>query len=194
MGFSLAKNWWSLVIRGLVGIIVGVVTFIRPGMTLALLIFLFAAYALVDGIVDLAGAIHAIAARERWGALMLEGFAGIGAAVVAVLWPKMTLLVLIWVIAAWAIIIGIAEIAAAIRLRRHVSGEWLLVLRGVAAVIFGVLMAAVPHAGALVIAIWFGAFAFIFGIVLVALGFRLRSWDRTLHMGPHGPHIPAPAH
>lgn len=190
MGFGLARNWWSLVIRGFLGIAVGVLTFVWPGITLIALVFLFAAYALVDGVVNITGAVRSVAAHERWGVLLLEGLAGIAAAVITVFWPGITLLSLVLVIAAWAILTGVAEIVAAVRLRRHVSGEWLLALAGVASVVFGVLLASIPAVGALVIALWFGAYALVFGIILVVLGFRLRSWEHTLLPGGRM----APAH
>jgi uncharacterized membrane protein HdeD (DUF308 family) len=154
-------------------------------------VFLFAGYALVDGVVSIAGAVRAANAHERWGALLVEGIVGIAAAVITVLWPAITALTLVFVIAAWAIVTGILEITAAVRLRKYVSGEWLLLLSGVASVLFGVLIAAVPVAGALVIAMWFGAYALVFGVILVALGLRLRTWDRAL---PSDGRIPAPAH
>src|ERR1700687_3336855 len=94
-------------------------------------------------------------------------------------WPAITALALVAVIAAWAIVTGIAEIVAAVRLRKYISGEWLLALAGGASVLFGVLVAAVPLAGALVITLWFGAYTLVFGVILVALGFRLRNWDRA---------------
>jgi uncharacterized membrane protein HdeD (DUF308 family) len=176
MNFALARNWWSLVARGVLGILLGVVAFVWPGVTIGALVLLFGAYALIDGVVSLAGALRAAEAHERWGALLLEGIMGVLAAAATILWPAITTLVLVYIIAAWAIITGVAEIAAAIRLRRHVAGEWLLGLAGVVSVVFGLLIAAVPVAGALAIAFWFGAYAFIFGIVLLTLGFRLRRW------------------
>jgi uncharacterized membrane protein HdeD (DUF308 family) len=191
MRFALARNWWSLVIRGLLGIVVGMITFLWPVVTLAALVFLFAGYALVDGIVSLAGALRAAGAHERWGALLIEGIVGILAALATVLWPAITALALVYVIAAWAIVTGIAEIVAAVRLRKYISGEWLLVLGGIASVIFGVLIAAIPVVGALVIAVWFGAYALVFGAILIALGFRLRAWERTR---PAGDRVPSPAH
>jgi uncharacterized membrane protein HdeD (DUF308 family) len=191
MRFGLARNWWSLVIRGILGILVGVLTFVWPGITLAALVFLFAGYALVDGALNIAGAVRAVAAHERWGSLLLAGIFGIAAGVLTVVWPAITALALVYIIAGWAIVTGTLEIVAAVRLRRYISGEWLLALSGIASVLFGVLVAAVPAAGALVIAIWFGAYAFVYGVMLVALGFRLRSWARGL---PSGGTIPAPAH
>lgn len=155
------------------------------------LVFLFGAYALIDGIVSLTGAMRAVASHERWGALLIEGIAGIAAAALTVLWPGITALSLVLVIAAWSIITGVAEVVAAVRLRNYISGEWLLVLGGIASIVFGVLIAAVPVAGALVIALWFGAYALIFGAILVALGFRLRNWERTMFSSGR---VPAPAH
>ena len=191
MRLALATNWWSLVIRGFLGVAVGILTFLWPGITFTALVFLFAGYALVDGVVSLTGAIRAISAHDRWAALLVEGIAGILAAVITVIWPALTALGLVLVIGAWATVTGIAEIAAAVRLRRYISGEWLLALGGIASIIFGVLVAVVPVAGALVIALWFGAYAMVFGVMLMALGFRLRSWGRTIL--PDG-RIPAPAH
>jgi uncharacterized membrane protein HdeD (DUF308 family) len=169
----------------------GIITFLWPGITFMALVFLFAAYALVDGVVNLAGAIHAIAAHERWGALLFEGIAGIAAAVITFFSPGITALALVLVIAVWAILTGIAEIAAAARLRRLIPGEWLLAVSGVLSIVFGVLVLAVPFAGALVISLWFGAYALIFGVALVSLGLRLRTWDKTLFSRGA---VPAPAH
>src|ERR1700760_1650523 len=191
MTFALARNWWSLVIRGMLGIVIGLITFMWPSITLLALVYLFAAYALVDGVTSLAGAAHAAQAHERWAALLIEGLLGIVAAVITVLWPAITALSLVFAIAAWAILTGVAEVVAAVRLRRYISGEWLLALAGTASVVFGVLVAAVPLAGALVIAIWFGAYALVFGVMLLVLGFRLRTWERAL---PGHGRVPLPAH
>ncbi len=191
MGVALARNWWSLVVRGLVGIAFGVITFFWPGITLIALVFLFAGYALIDGVMSIVGALRAAARHERWATLVIEGIAGIGACAVTVLWPAITVLGLVIVIGAWAIVTGGFEVAAAIRLREYISGEWLLVLGGIASIIFGVLILAVPTAGAVVIALWIGAYAFVFGILQIALGIRLREFRGNLWSGPT---VPAPAH
>lgn len=191
MRIVLARNWWSLVIRGIAGILFGLLTFMWPGITLTALVFVFGAYALIDGVMSLVGAVRAAGANDRWAALLVEGIVGILAAIAAIVWPGLTALTLVYVIAAWALVTGIAEIAAAIRLRHEIHGEWLLALAGVASILFGVLLAAMPAAGALAIAIWVGAYALIFGIVVLALGFRLRSWLRGAHGGSP---MPAPAH
>jgi uncharacterized membrane protein HdeD (DUF308 family) len=191
MRVALARNWWSLVIRGLAGIAFGVITFLWPGITLAALVFLFAAYALIDGVMSIVGAVRAAERHERWGALVFEGLAGLAACALTVLWPTITVLALVIVIGAWAIVTGVLEIAAAIRLRQYISGEWLLALAGAASVIFGFLILFMPIAGALVVALWVGAYAFIFGIIEVVLGIRLRGFSG---LSLSGPAMPAPAH
>jgi len=175
----IAHNWWSVVLRGLFAILFGILTFAWPSITVDVLVLLFGVYALLDGIVNLAGAWRRSRAHERWGAFLFEGLAGLFAGIVAFAWPAMTAVVLVFIIAAWGIVTGIFELMAAVRLRRHIKGEWLLVLLGVASVLFGILLFAAPIAGALVIALWFGAYALVFGVLLVALGFRLRGWSRT---------------
>jgi uncharacterized membrane protein HdeD (DUF308 family) len=178
MPLVLANNWWSLAIRGVTAILLGILTLAWPGITVGALVILFGAYALIDGIVNIAGAWRASKAHERWGVLVIEGVVGVAAALVTFAWPAITAIVLVYVIAAWAIVTGIFEIAAAVRLRKHISGEWLLGLAGVASIVFGVLLMAAPLVGALVIAIWIGVYALIFGAMLVGLGLRLRAWSR----------------
>jgi uncharacterized membrane protein HdeD (DUF308 family) len=167
-------------------------TFAWPGITLASLVLLFGAYALVDGVFSIVGAVRAAQAHERWGVLVIEGLVGIIAAAITVAWPAITALALVFVIGSWAVVTGGFEIAAAIRLRKHISGEWLLGLSGIASVIFGFLLMIAPLAGALVIALWFGAYAFVFGILMLVLGFKLRSLRNSPFAGQ--PVMPAPAH
>jgi uncharacterized membrane protein HdeD (DUF308 family) len=184
MTFVLAENWWSLVIRGLVALIVGIIAFVLPGITLAALVILFGAYALIDGVVSFIGAWKASRTHERWGVLVLEGIAGILASVVTILWPGITAFALVVLIAAWALVTGAFEIAAAIRLRKYITGEWLLALSGIASIIFGFLMIVFPLAGALAIAYMVGIYALVFGVLLLALGFRLRGWAKSFPAAP----------
>jgi uncharacterized membrane protein HdeD (DUF308 family) len=186
----LVRNWWSIVFRGALGILFGLVTFAWPNITVGALVLLFGAYALVEGIVSIVGAVRAAEARDRWGALILEGLVGIAAAMITIAWPAITVLALAYLIAGWAIVSGALEIAVAVRLRKYISREWLLALGGAASTIFGVLIAIAPIAGALVIAVWLGAYAFVFGLIMVALGFRLRNWRDAPQAGPP---FPSPA-
>ena len=186
----LVTSWWSLVLRGVIAIIAGLVTFALPGITFAALVILFGAYALLDGILNIVGAWRAAERHERWVALLIEGFVGIGAAVVTALWPAITALALVVIIAAWALVTGALEIAAAVRLRKYITGEWLLALSGVASIIFGVLLAAFPYAGALAIALWIGVYLVIFGVLLVSLGLRLRGHAKHLGFAGSPAHAP----
>jgi uncharacterized membrane protein HdeD (DUF308 family) len=171
---GLARNWWALAIRGAAGIIFGILAFIMPGITLVTLILLFGAYAIIDGIFGLVAAFRGRAAEQPWWWLALEGLVSIGAGIVTFAWPGLTALVLVYVIAVWAVITGVLEIVAAIRLRQEISNEWWLVAGGVISVLFGVLLMAAPGTGALALVFWIGAYAVIFGALLVGLAFRLR--------------------
>ncbi|MCU1334869.1 MAG: hypothetical protein JWO19_450 [Bryobacterales bacterium] len=184
MPVLLAKNWWSLVIRGLVAILFGLVTFAWPGITLSALVLLFGAFAMVDGILSLLGALRASRNGERWTSLLIEGAVGILIGLITLFRPGITAVALVWVIAVWAIVTGALEIAAAMRLRRYIRGEWLLVLMGAASLIFGILCIIMPAVAALAITLWIGVYAIVFGALLIGLGFRLRTWTHTLGAGP----------
>jgi uncharacterized membrane protein HdeD (DUF308 family) len=172
---DLPAQWWSFILRGLVSILVGLVTFVWPGLTLAGLVLMFGAYALVDGVVNIAGAWHGIRSHDRWGAHLIEGIVGIIVAAITAVWPASTAIALVYLIAAWSLVTGVFEIIAAVQLRKHISREWLLALSGVISIVFGMLLMIAPLAGALAIALWFGVYAFIFGIILIGLGIKLRS-------------------
>jgi uncharacterized membrane protein HdeD (DUF308 family) len=179
---AVAQNWWLLALRGVLAILFGIIAFVWPGITLLVLVLLFGAYALLDGVFSIVAAFSDRASKQRWWVLLLEGLLGIAAGIIAFLWPGMTAFALVYLIAAWAIITGVLEIAAAIRLRQEIEGEWLLALGGVASIIFGVLMVIWPGTGALALVWLIGAYAIVFGVLMIALAFRLRSWGRT-HRG-----------
>jgi len=174
----LADRWRTLVLRGVAAVIFGVLTFIAPGASLFALVVLFGAYAIVNGFLNLVLAARTPGGEPRWGSLVFESIASIFAGALTLLWPGITALVLLLVIAGWAIATGIAQVIAAVRLRKQIRGEWLLALSGVLSVAFGVLLLLFPRAGALAVVIWIGAYAIAFGALLIALGLRLRSWGR----------------
>jgi uncharacterized membrane protein HdeD (DUF308 family) len=171
----LARNWWALALRGLFAVLFGVLAFALPGVTLAALVILFGVYSLVDGIFALVTAVRAAETHERWWLFALEGLAGIVAGLITFLWPGITALVLLFLIAWWAIITGIFEIAAAVRLRKEISGEWALALGGAASVVFGLLLLFRPGVGALAVIWLIGTYAVVFGLLLLMLAFRLRG-------------------
>ena len=179
---TLTRNWGWVALRGVVAILFGVLTLFNPGITLAALVLFFGAYALVDGVFMVVSAIANRHGQPRWVTLLIGGLLGIAAGLVTFYMPGITTVVLLMVVAAWAIVTGIAEIVAAIRLRREITGEWVFVLAGLLAVAFGAILIARPAAGALAMVLWIGAYAVVSGILLIALSVRLRSWGR-MHVG-----------
>jgi len=175
---TLVRNWWVVVLRGVARILFGLTTFFAPGISLAVLVLFYGAYALVDGILALVSVIWDRGARGHWWLLVFEGIAGIAAGVITFLWPGITAIALLYVIAAWALVTGAFEIAAAIRLRKVIDDEWLLVLSGILSIGLGILLLLYPGAGALAVVLWIGAYAFVFGTLLLILGLRLRSWGK----------------
>jgi uncharacterized membrane protein HdeD (DUF308 family) len=172
----LTRYWWAVALRGAAAVIFGLVALIWPGITLLVLVLLFGAYAIVDGLFALGTAVFggsSAAGRRVW--LVVEGVVGILAGIVTFLWPDITTLVLLFMIAAWAILTGVLEIVAAIRLRREMKGEWLLALGGVLSVVFGILLVAWPATGALAVVFLIGIYAIVFGVALLALALRLRQ-------------------
>ena len=169
----LARHWWALALRGVFAVLFGLLTFLIPGITLLTLVLLFGAYAILDGIFDI---ISAVKAPGRHRPLVLEGVVGIIIGILTFIWPGITTMVLLYLIAFWAIFTGILEIVAGIRLREVIANEWLLILMGVLSVLFGFLILIFPGAGALAIVIWIGAYALLFGIMLIALAFLLRRF------------------
>jgi uncharacterized membrane protein HdeD (DUF308 family) len=176
---ELPRHWWVLALRGLAAIVFGILAFIWPGVTLSVLILLFGAYAIVDGVLALYAALRS-GGKHVW-APLLEGVVGIVAGLVAFFLPGLTALALLFVIAAWAILTGILEVIAAVRLRQVISNEWMLIFSGVLSVVFGLLLIAQPGAGALAVVWLIGIYAIIFGIAMLALAWRLRGMQEQHH-------------
>ena len=164
-----------LIVRGILGILIGMLAVFWPGLTIAVLVGMFALYALIDGLTNLILGLTRSPRQERSWPMAIQGLVGIAAAILTFIWPVVTALALVMFIASWAVVTGILEIDAAIRLRRVITGEWLLMLSGILSIVFGVLVLAFPLAGAVSIAWMLGAYAFASGVVLVTLGVRLRS-------------------
>jgi uncharacterized membrane protein HdeD (DUF308 family) len=164
-----------LLIRGVLAVGVGLLAMLWPALTLAFLVGLFGAYAFFDGITNLALGLRRTDGRERSWFRVFQGIAGIAAGVLTFVWPGVTALVLLAWIAVWAIVTGALEIAAAIRLRHEIEGEWRLALGGSLSIIFGAVLVASPALGALGLAWALGAYAAAMGILLVVLAIRLRT-------------------
>ncbi len=170
----LAKNWWAIAIRGVLGILFGLIALFLPGVTMLSLVLVFAAYAFLDGVLAIVSAVRAARDQERWGYLVLEGIVDIGAAAVAVFWPGITVLAFVFVIAFWAIVTGVLELMAAFRLD-FIDGRGWLVFGGIASILYGALLIVAPMLGAVVLTWWLGAYALVFGVCLVVLAFKLHA-------------------
>jgi uncharacterized membrane protein HdeD (DUF308 family) len=173
---ALADSWWLLLLRGVAAIAFGILAFIWPGLTLLTLALLWGAYALVDGILALGAAIFGKASHmaPRWW-LALVGIVSLLAGVLAFVWPVLTAEILLLFIASWAIVTGILQIWGAIQLRKEIEGEWLLILSGLLAIAFGVILIVQPGAGALAVVWMIGLFAILVGCDYIALSLQLRK-------------------
>jgi len=167
---AMAKNWWALLIRGILAVLFGVLAFAKPDVTLLTLVLLFGVYTLADGIMALfVGGIT----RAWW--LVLAGGLGVLVGIYAFINPRITAVALLYLIAAWAMVRGVFEIVAAIQLRKEISYEWALILGGIISILFGVVLVANPAAGALAMLWVIGAYALLFGVMMIILAFRLRG-------------------
>jgi uncharacterized membrane protein HdeD (DUF308 family) len=199
----IAGNWWTFVLRGVFAILFGLLAFLMPGVALLSLVFLFGFYAIADGVFNLVAAFSHRRApgdgSQPWWALLIQGILSIIAGVLAFAIPGLTALALLFLIGGWSIATGVLALVAAVRLRKQITGEWLLVLSGVLSIVFGALLFAFPRVAALAVTLWVGAYAIVFGITLIALGVRLRKWVRALEGDgrDHGRGFPptvAPSH
>lgn len=185
---GLAKWWWTLVVRGVIAIVFGLLAFMTPTFGIAMLVALFAVWALVDGVASLLAGIRTRGQDRSWWIEILEGVVSIAAGVVALLLPGFAAEVLVLLVALWAIVTGVIEIGLAIRLRRVLEGEVWLALAGVASILFGGLILLFPAAGALSLVWLIGSFAIAFGAFLVMLGWRLRNVDRLARIDAEHDH------
>jgi uncharacterized membrane protein HdeD (DUF308 family) len=172
---TLARNWWVLLLRGIIAITFGVVTFVAPGLTLASLVLLFGAFCLADGLMAAWTALSSGRQKENRWLLLIGGLLGIGLGLLTIFQPAVTALALLFYIATWAIATGVVQLLAAIRLREEIENEWMLALAGVASVAFGALLLARPGTGALAALGLIGGYAVVLGILLVALALEVRA-------------------
>jgi uncharacterized membrane protein HdeD (DUF308 family) len=171
---TLVQNWWLFLLRGILGIGFGLIALIFPGQTMLSLVLVFSAYMLVDGVAGIISAVRAIRSKDRWGLLLFEGLLNIAVGIAAFLWPGITVLAFVLLVAAWAIVSGVLMTAAGFRLNLS-HGRWWLVLGGLVSIVYGALLVATPLVGAIVLTWWMGAYALVFGVALIVFSFKLRS-------------------
>lgn len=171
----LRRNWWAIAVRGIVALIFGLLVLIFPAQAVLILVLLFGAYAAVDGIFAILSALLAAQAHERWWPFVIEGVVGLAIAAVTFFFPRETALALYMLIAAWAIITGVIEVVAAIRVRVSIANEVLLLIGGVASVLFGILMVIFPAVGVVAVIWLIGFYALLFGALMIAFAFRVRA-------------------
>lgn len=175
---NLAKHWWALALRGVAAIVFGVLAFAWPGITIVSLVILYGAYALVDGVFSIFAAIGGGTPAPRWW-LAVVGILGVLAGLIAFANPVLVGLYLLWFIGAWAIVSGVMEIIGAIRLRKEIDNEWMLILHGVIGVLFGIMLFAWPVTSAVALIWVIGAYAIAAGVIMIALAFRLKGHAKS---------------
>jgi uncharacterized membrane protein HdeD (DUF308 family) len=178
----LAENWWALAIRGVLAILFGLIALFLPGAALGGLVLLFAAYMFADGVFAIVSGVRAAERQQRWWPLVLDGVVDIAAGAIALFLPGLTVLAFVILLAVWAVISGVLELAAGFNLDKS-HGRWWLIAGGIVSIVWGILLFIAPYIGALVLTLWLGAYALLFGISLLVLAYRLRERRGTLPPG-----------
>jgi uncharacterized membrane protein HdeD (DUF308 family) len=172
---EISRSWWPLLVRGIAAVLFGVLALIWPKITLLVLVIFFGAYAIVSGVFELFAGFRHGARSRAW--LIFSGIIGILAGIVAFVWPGITSLALLYVIAFWAVFTGVTEIVAGIHLRKVIDNEWMFIVSGILSVIFGVLLLVWPGAGMLSLVWLIGIFAVLYGIAMIALSIRVKNFS-----------------
>ncbi len=171
----LRRNWWAIAARGIVALLFGLLVFVFPREAVLVLVLVFGAYAAVDGIFAILSAVLAEQAHERWWTFVVEGIVGLAIGALAFFRPGMTAVALYTLIALWAVVTGVIEIVAAVRVRASIANEIMLLAGGVASILFGALMLVFPSVGALAVVWLIGFYAVLFGLAMIAFALRLRA-------------------
>ncbi|WP_094814580.1 HdeD family acid-resistance protein [Bordetella genomosp. 12] len=171
---NVGKQWSWVALRGVVAVLFGLLAMFLPGLTLAILVMVWGAYALVDGVFALIAGWRIRDQQKPLWPLILVGITGLAAGIVTFLWPGITALMLLYIIAFWAIVSGVFQIIAAIRFRKEMQNEWLHGLSGLISLLFGLMLVVQPGAGALALVWVIGVYAVFFGILLLVLAVRMK--------------------
>jgi uncharacterized membrane protein HdeD (DUF308 family) len=174
------RVWGGLALRGLVAILFGALALTRPEATVLALVYLFGAFAFMDGLFALVSSISIAKLQGRWWPMLLLGLVGILIGVLSFVEPAVTAVGWLYYIAIWAVLTGILEVAAAIRLRKVIEGEWMLGVSGVLSIAFGILIGTKPGVGMLSLTWLIGAYAIVLGVLFLGLALRLRGAQKRL--------------
>ena len=177
------RHWWAVALRGVLAILFGLVALFWPRLTVEVLVIFFGAFALVGGMFEVVVALGDRGVHGRWEVLLVEGLAGVAIGLITFFWPGITALVLLFLIAMWAIVTGILEITVAAWVYKAMGNEWMLLLGGIASVFFGVLLALLPGVSLLALTWLVGIYAIVFGVLQLAMAVqwrRLERWSVTL--------------
>jgi uncharacterized membrane protein HdeD (DUF308 family) len=174
MGSALASHWWTLVLRGIIAILFGVMAFVSPGAVMLSLALLFAVYLFVDGLIGLFAAFRASRADRQWWLLLAEAVLNLLMGALAFAFPAGAIFAFVIVTAFWALLSGGFLLAAAFRFSLPHGRLW-LALGGIVSIVWGLLLIAAPLMGAVVLTWWLGAYAVLFGVVLITAGLKLRN-------------------
>ncbi|MGE8656220.1 MAG: HdeD family acid-resistance protein [Achromobacter sp.] len=172
---QIGRHWGWVALRGVVAILFGLMAMFMPAITLSALVLVWGAFALADGVLALIAGIRIRDQGKPLWALIIVGLLGVAAGIVTFLWPGLTALILLYIIAFWALAAGVFQIVAAIRFRKQIRNEWFLGLSGLVSVLFGVMLVMQPGAGALALVWVIGIYAVFFGILLLVFSFRLKQ-------------------
>lgn len=175
-----SRMWWLIVMRGLAALLFGLVAIFWPGISLGVLVMIFGAYALADGIISLLSGLRLPAGDMRRGFLFLTAGTAIVIGLISVLWPGATIVFLLYLVAAWALIFGVIEIAGSLRLKREIGPDWPLSKGGILLVVFGLLLVLFPGAVAVVTTWVIGVIALLIGIALLGFAWRQHQRDRRI--------------
>lgn len=177
---AIRRNWWMLAVRGVLAIIFGLIALFAPGIALLAFVYVFGIYALIDGLMAVYIAVRERGALSRWAWVLFEGTLSIIAGIVAFVYPGLTALVLLYIVAIWAIVTGIMEIVTAIAIRGFTAQEWALGLAGIVSILFGIVLFIFPGTGLLSILWLVGVYAIVFGVLFIVRAFQLRSWASSV--------------
>lgn len=176
------KYWWSFLLRGTLATLFGLIAIFLPGITLEVMTIFLGAFLVVDGLVSFYVSLKGRGTGLNWGVLLLEGLLGIAVGVFTLIWPGITVLVIVLLVAFWAMVTGVLEIIAAVSLRNEIEGEWLLGLSGILSILFSVILFVNPGIGAVTLIWLIGIYAIVFGVAMIFLGLRLRKHNVIINL------------